>query len=168
MKPLLIVKTGSTYPAIQQQFGDFDDWLQSTCACEHVLYQVWLPELEPPPEPTAFSGVIITGSPAMVTEQKDWMRSAAQWLLTVMERDIPVLGICFGHQLLAYALGGVVDYHPLGREIGTVSIALTDLSADDDLFATLPICFNAHVTHAQSVRVLPCGAKVLGGNAFEP
>ena len=93
---------------------------------------------------------------------------AAQWLLTVMEQDIPVLGICFGHQLLAYALGGVVDYHPLGREIGTVTIELNELSAEDDLFATLPICIKAHVTHAQSVRVLPLGAKVLGGNEFEP
>jgi GMP synthase (glutamine-hydrolysing) len=61
-----------------------------------------------------------------------------------------------------------VDYHPGGREIGTVDIDLLPAAVDDPLFASLPPGFSAHVVHAQTVMEPPPGAVRLAENAFEP
>ena len=56
----------------------------------------------------------------------------------LVERGIPTLGICYGHQLLAHALGGEVGDNPNGREFGTVTVELTAEAADDPLLGGLP------------------------------
>ncbi len=64
-------------------------------------------------------------------------------------------------------MGGLVAYHPGGREIGTVSITLTPEGKKDRLLGALPDMFMAHTTHAQTVSRLPTGAKLLAQNSFE-
>jgi GMP synthase (glutamine-hydrolysing) len=76
--------------------------------------------------------------------------------------------VCYGHQLLAHALGGKVDYHPDGRETGTQAVTLFDSAQDDPLFSQLPKQFPAQLTHKQSVIELPPGAVLLGRSTFEP
>src|SRR5690606_16411354 len=75
---------------------------------------------------------------------------------------------CYGHQLLAHALGGEVANHPVGLEIGTVSVTLNEQAKSDALLGALPATFPAQVVHRQSVRKLPPGAVLLGGTEFEP
>ena len=58
----------------------------------------------------------------MVTEHREWTECAAWWLRGAVERKIPTLGICYGHQLLAYALGGEVGDNPNGLEAGSEKI----------------------------------------------
>jgi GMP synthase (glutamine-hydrolysing) len=113
------------------------------------------------------SGVIITGSPAMVTDKDDWMQMLIAWIPQVVEHNIPLLGICFGHQLLAEAMGGHTDYHPKGREMGTAYIQLTPEGKQDKLLGALPDDFLAHTTHAQTVLSLPANALRLAENSFE-
>jgi GMP synthase (glutamine-hydrolysing) len=72
-----------------------------------------------------------------------------------------MFGICYGHQLLAHALGGAVDYNPHGREMGTVAVHLHDEAATDPLFAGLGARIDAQATHRQSVLRLPEQATVL-------
>ena len=76
--------------------------------------------------------------------------------------------MCYGHQLLAEALGGEAGWHPKGREIGTVSVTLTEAGKQDPLLSGLPNTFLAQVTHAQSALVLPPGATLLASNNYEP
>jgi GMP synthase (glutamine-hydrolysing) len=168
MKTLAIIKTGSTFPTIKQQFGDFENWIIAACVLptEKVLV-VNVHEGDALPPITQLSGIIITGSPAMVTDQQPWMLALAAWLPSVITANLPLLGICFGHQILAQALGGTVDYHPQGREIGTVDISLTAAGKTDKLLGSLPHTFKAHVTHAQSVLTLPSDAHHLAENPFE-
>jgi len=168
MKAFVIIKTGSTFPAIQECVGDFEDWIRERCGLTADLVPVIdasAGEALPPAD--GLAGAIITGSPAMVTDQADWMRFLARWLAQAVERGVPLLGICFGHQLLAQALGGEVDYHPEGREIGTVAITLTDHGRQDGLLGYLPETFSAHVTHAQTVIRLPANALRLAANPHE-
>jgi GMP synthase (glutamine-hydrolysing) len=77
----------------------------------------------------------------------------------------PLFGICFGHQMIAQALGGEVTRNPRGREIGTVRVGRT---ADDPVFAGLPRAFDVHATHVDSVARLPDGARVLATTSLDP
>jgi GMP synthase (glutamine-hydrolysing) len=111
--------------------------------------------------------VVITGSHAMVTERHGWSERIAAAIPEIMAAGIPLMGICYGHQLLAHALGGRVDFHPKGLEVGTVDIHLSWEGKKDPLFTGLPSPFKAHVTHAQTVVKLPPKAVVLATNNFE-
>jgi GMP synthase (glutamine-hydrolysing) len=79
-----------------------------------------------------------------------------------------VLGICYGHQLLAHALGGEAGDHPQGAEVGTVTVTLDEAAATDALLRGLPAQFPAHAVHWQSALRLPEGAVRLAGNDHEP
>ncbi len=168
-RPLCIIKAGNTYPRLARTQGDFQDWVAAGLGRHGTGAKVVDPRRAGPlPDPADCAGVVMTGSHTMVTDWAPWMARLADWLAEVLAADVPFLGICFGHQLLARALGGQVDYHPDGREVGTVSITLEPAARDDPLFARLPDRFQAHVVHAQSVRTLPPGAVRLAGNGFEP
>jgi len=111
--------------------------------------------------------VIVTGSHSMVTDEEAWSQKTGDWLSDVVQRGIPLLAICYGHQLLAKALGGVSGYHPDGMEIGTVDINLTENARDDLLFSDLPKQFKAHTIHSQTVTKLPEGAVRLAYNSHD-
>jgi len=167
-KPLVILKTGRKIQSLATTPGDYEDWI--TTGMRWPAKQVRVIEVsarEPLPNPDAPAGVVITGSGAMVTEQAPWMRDTGAWLTRAVDAGVPVLGICFGHQLLAYALGGTVGYNPRGVEVGTVEVTLED-AAGDRLLGALPRRFPAQLSHRQSVLELPPGAKALGHSALEP
>jgi len=168
-RPLVLLKAGSAMEAVRQRYGDFEDWLAAGLGLpeEHIRL-VRVEEGEKLPRPEECGAVVITGSHAMVTDNLPWSVALAQWLPEVVERGIPLLGVCYGHQLLAAATGGRVDYHPQGSEIGTVSIELLPEAADDQLFRGLPPSFPVQAYHSQSVRTLPPGAILLARNNFEP
>ncbi len=168
MKPLLIITAGSTFPTIKQNFGDFDEWVIDACDSPAEMFSVIdMIESQVLPDPQNLSGVVITGSHSMVTDQTTWLNKLADWIPEVLNQNIPMLGICYGHQILAQSMGGLVTYHPGGREIGTVPINLTLEGKQDCLLGALPEEFRAHTTHAQTVRRLPIGAQLLAQNSFE-
>jgi GMP synthase (glutamine-hydrolysing) len=168
MKPFIIIKAGATFPTLRQKLGDFEDWIIHESGSSNLAITVVnAMEGEALPPVNTISGVVITGSHAMVTDNDAWMQELVAWISEVVERHVPFLGICFGHQLLAKAMGGLSDYHPNGREIGTISIQLTPEGKTDRLLGCLPNDFIAHTTHAQTVIKLPPDAFRLAENSFE-
>ena len=122
----------------------------------------------PLPRPSEAAGYIITGSACSVTERAPWMLRAEQWLREAVAQYVPVLGICFGHQLLGQALGGRVARNPRGREIGTTTMTLTSAAQTDPLFEGLERDLSVNMTHVDSVAELPPGATVLASTSLEP
>lgn len=165
---VVILKTGSTYPGLKEQFGDFEEWFVRGLSPRFDITVLNTVAGELPGEPTDWDGVVVTGSPAMVSDREPWSEDAAAWLARVVDKAVPLLGVCYGHQLLAHALGGEVGYHPGGRESGTHRVELLNSAADDPLFRGMPDSFNAQLTHKQTVLRLPQGAILLGRNEFEP
>lgn len=159
MKTLYIIKTGTTFHSTLERFGDFDDWVLNVLGELAVPVKViTVAQGGSLPATGECSAVIVTGSHAMVTDNSGWSLALESWIPLLVADSVPFLGICYGHQLLARSMGGEVDYHPRGREIGTVSISLTPDAEVDLLFNDFPPLFSAHTTHAQSALQLPSGS----------
>lgn len=162
-RPVLLIKTGATIPETREEFGDFEEWFAQGLGISGMK-QVDVYDGEKPPDPDKFSGVIVTGSAAMVSHRHDWSERTAEWLSGVVHDGMPVLGVCFGHQLLAHALGGVVGPNPNGRQVGTQLIDILPSAASDPLMCKLPTSVTAQTTHVESVHELPPGAVRLASS----
>ncbi|WKZ92902.1 glutamine amidotransferase [Chimaeribacter arupi] len=168
-KPLLILQTGDAPEVIQQQHENYRQmFIHQGAISPQALEVVHLPQGERPGSPETYSGVIITGSGAMVTDRLAWSEWAAGWLRQAIEIALPVFGVCYGHQLLADALGGEVGYHPQGIECGTKRLERLPGAEHDPLCATLPAHFTANLIHSQTVLVPPPGAQVLARSEHDP
>jgi len=166
--PLVILKTGTKPARLASQAGDYEDWILEGMgwpAADALI--VAGHQGEAPPPPSHIGGAVITGSAAMVTDGQPWVETAAGWLRAVAGTGRPVLGICYGHQLLAHALGGAAGWNPAGVEVGVVDIDLLAAAEGDPLLGGLPARFPACVSHRQSARVLPPGATLLARSARE-
>ncbi len=160
LKPIVLIKTGSTVPQIIPRYGDFEDWFAEGMGVSDLL-QVDVFNQQALPAAETLAGVVITGSPAMVSAREDWSERTAEWLRQAVPTGLPVLGVCYGHQLLAHALGGRAGPNPAGRQIGTVTAQLIDSSKEDPLLGYLPKAFSAHASHSEVVLELPPGAESL-------
>lgn len=168
-KPLLIIKTGNTIATLMALGYDFEDWFRAGCALrESECRTVSLFLGEPLPALDEVGAIIVTGSPAFVTDLEPWNHVGARYLRQAHEENVPILGVCYGHQLLAWAFAGEVDFNPAGRQIGTVGLKLTAAGARDELLAPLAGPHRVQVSHLQSVLALPPGAELLASRKEDP
>ncbi|WP_027797396.1 glutamine amidotransferase [Paraburkholderia acidipaludis] len=168
-RPLAIFKLDSTFPELSGTLGDFEDWFQRATVGHGMPVQIRDARDEHAlPEPALLAGAILTGSACMVTARLPWSERLRLWLRRAVEAGLPVLGVCYGHQLLADALGGSVAARREGAEIGTISVARHATSDNDPLFAGLPQQFFAQSVHWQSVTRLPDQAVLLAGSEADP
>ncbi len=166
MKNVLLLKTGTVANALLLAAGDYDRWFARGFGARCHLTVVQLHQRQRPPAPaSSYDAVVMTGSPLSVTAPEDWMKRAADDLMAAAARKVPVLGVCFGHQLLAWAHGAHVVKNPQGRETGTVEVTLTPEGEADPLFRGLPKRFAAQATHEDVVDRVPEGVTLLARNA---
>ncbi len=106
---------------------------------------------------------LITGSAAGVYDPLPWIATLKAFI-TSTAGSAPMIGICFGHQLMAEAFGGQAIKSPKGWGVGlhTYAIDKTAPWMDSPAPISLP------VTHQDQVVAVGPGAEVLGGNAFTP
>ena len=159
------MKTGEPVPKIAEKRGQFADLIAGSIGPmftgDYAIVDV---RAEEPPSPRSADAIVITGSPANVPTREGWMLRTEAWLREVVAVGTPVFGICFGHQILAQALGGEVQKNPRGREIGTVDV---DQTESDPIFDGLPPRFTANATHIDTVVRLPPGAVGLARSPLE-
>ncbi|MEK7184201.1 MAG: gamma-glutamyl-gamma-aminobutyrate hydrolase family protein [Patescibacteria group bacterium] len=79
----------------------------------------------------------------------------------VVEGDLPFLGMCLGHQVLAWHIGAAVVADPKQEEVGSFKVTLTEAGKNDPLFTGMPEQFIAQHGHKESVDELPAGAVQL-------
>ncbi|WP_435197523.1 type 1 glutamine amidotransferase [Natronomonas sp. EA1] len=109
-----------------------------------------------------FDGIVVTGSRSSVYWDEEWIEPTKAWVGEALDRGLPALGICYGHQLLADVLGGTVE--DMGDyEIGYRTVQKT---ADSPLLADVDEEFLVFTTHSDTVSELPPGATLIAENDF--
>lgn len=168
MSYIAILETGVPPEPLGQTYGTYADMLSRLLAAPERDFKVFrtlegeLPVLE-----DGLKGVVITGSPAGVYEDHAWIAALIEWL-RALDPDLPVVGICFGHQVMAQAWGGQVEKSHKGWGVGLHEYAIHDNDlwrrlADTDLPA-----IRVAVTHQDQVVTKPASAVVLAGSEFTP
>ena len=119
-------------------------------------------EGELPPEPEAFpsDAAVISGSQCSAYDDREWIANTEDWLRSAHSAGIPMLGVCWGHQLLAEALGGRVAEMG-GRELGYRTVRRVGAS---QLLSGVSRTFTAFETHTDAVVELPDDARVIARN----
>jgi len=171
-KKIVIIQTGEAIVTAKNMYGDFDRWFirgmgvdESKTQTFRVFEQLVFPKKQD------VAGIIITGSSAMVTEEAIWSEATICWLEQFISTRVPIIGVCYGHQILAKLLGGIVDWNPNGRELGLVTMRLTENTRTDILFSQI-VDEQTHnlkflASHQQSVISLPQKATLLGATKID-
>ncbi|UHQ98259.1 gamma-glutamyl-gamma-aminobutyrate hydrolase family protein (plasmid) [Natrinema zhouii] len=108
-------------------------------------------------------GVIIAGSSAHVYQKERWQNDLAEQIDDIIKQRIPILGVCFGHQLLASSLGGEVQ--PMEQpELGFKPVYFRHTDVSRKLFADLPSIATPFEWHWDTVTYLPEDTTVLAYN----
>lgn len=131
-------------------------------------FETWRAWEEPPP-PGRFDAIVLYGSSDNVAEaaEKPWIDEEVAWLRARLDDGVPVLGLCFGAQLLAHALGAPVT-RCVTPEIGWRPVHLTSAGASDPVTGdALPASFDACQWHSWKFDV-PDGATLLATSDAGP
>lgn len=129
-------------------------------------WQAWDGEL--PPEDDATEAWVITGSVASVNDEAPWMQALEQRVRARHARRLPTAGLCFGHQLIAKALGGRVGPSPGGWRLGVASTHFANGSPAPAWMQPPLAELRLFALHEEQVLQPPAAARVLGGDAFTP
>jgi GMP synthase-like glutamine amidotransferase len=114
------------------------------------------------PDPSAFSHIILTGSEASILEREPWVDAEAAMVREAVAAGLAVLGSCWGHQLIAFALAGDGHVRRAARpEIGWIPIRLERSSALLGPAGTTAFTFSSHY---DEVFDLPDGFRVLASS----
>lgn len=139
---------GEAGDEVYAKHGGYTDWFNRIAAGAGV-------ELAPfdgtsgrvPADVADHDGVVISGSPASMTEPEPWMEAGVELIRWAAEHAMPLLGVCFGHQMIGAAYGGSVVVNPAGWELSTYELEVNAAGDDDPLFADLPARFDVNLSH---------------------
>jgi GMP synthase (glutamine-hydrolysing) len=167
VRRILLYKTGETDPTLTPHIGDYDRWFSRVLGPRYRL-EIHRAFEAPRYRLDGYHGMVITGSPRSLVEPEPWMDDAAAFVRAADDAGVPVLGVCFGHQLIGYAFGGRVRTNPNGWEVGTHEVELTDEGAADPLFAGLPRRLRVNQSHRDEVGELGPAMRRLAAGAHTP
>ena len=119
---------------------------------------------ELPSAPSECDGYLITGSPRSAFDEDVWIEELARFLRASRSAGVRLVGLCFGHQMLASAFGGDVERAAQGWGLGPRDF---ELRGDPPWIDDTRAC-SLFFAHRDQIKKLPPGAECLGGDAFCP
>lgn len=166
---LTIIETGLVPEPIREAFDDYP-------AMFRQLLRAADPELEfetisvirgeSLPDPASLQAILITGSPAGVYDDDPWIAPLKEFIRRAADAGVPQIGICFGHQVMAEALGGKVVKSEKGWGIGRHTYKVQ--ACPDWTGGDCPQSVSVPVSHQDQVVALPPGARVIAASDFTP
>jgi GMP synthase-like glutamine amidotransferase len=116
-----ILETGRAPGRLCEDYPRYPEMFVSLLskADEKLTFEtVGLVDGAPPPDPARCEAVLITGSPAGVYDSTPWMDPLRAFVREAFEAKTPMIGVCFGHQIIADAMGGAVRKSEKGWGVG--------------------------------------------------
>jgi GMP synthase-like glutamine amidotransferase len=165
---LTIIETGRPPEVIAHDFPCYPTMMETMLRQqmpELVCETISLVDGAPLPDQSDMEAVLITGSPVGVYDPVAWIAPLEAWIVANSQANIPQVGICFGHQIMAQAFGGVAAKAPQGWGLGRHDYALTDLHGT---LPDAPRKFSLAVSHQDQVLTPPPSAHVVGHSEFTP
>ncbi|KDA03432.1 type 1 glutamine amidotransferase [Hyphomonas oceanitis] len=166
---LTIIETGLVPEPIRASFVDYPGMFRALIRASDpsISFEtVSVIKGESLPNPARLEAILITGSPAGVYDDEPWMAPLMDFIRAAATAEVPQVGICFGHQAIAEALGGKVIKSPKGWGVGRHTY---DVEACPGLVAkNCPKTISVAVSHQDQVVTLPPGAEVIARSDFTP
>lgn len=150
-----ILMTGHAVPELQERTGDYDAMFARLLARHGFEFETYnVVDEQYPSAPDACDGWLITGSKHGAYEDHPWIPPLEDFIRAVYAAGRPMIGVCFGHQIIAQALGGKVIKYPGGWSVGR-----TEYDLDGETVAL-------NAWHQDQVVEVPKDAKVIGKSDF--
>jgi len=150
-----ILQTGMAPDALKDDLGDYPDLFARLLAGKGLSFETYrVVEGVFPPSVNACDGWLITGSRHGAYEDHPWIPPLEDFIRAAYAARVPLVGICFGHQIVAQAMGVKVERHPNGWAVGATDYDFGDKS------------LRLNAWHRDQVTQVPSMAKVVGRNAF--
>jgi GMP synthase-like glutamine amidotransferase len=164
MPHVTIIETGLVSPKNRELYGSYPQMFEGMigAADSSVTFDtVSIPSGDPLPDVDALSAILITGSPAGVYDGFDWIAPLENFVRAANNRKVPMVGVCFGHQIIAQALGGTVRKSAKGWGLGR---HVYDVAPGNGIIDGTPIALAA--SHQDQVITPPAGAKTILSSDF--
>ena len=161
-----VIECGRHRPELQRRFGPyadmFDRWL-APAAPDLELEIFDIIEGHGPDAPEACDAWLIGGSPSGVYDPEPWIPRLSVFVQKAYAAGAPLIGVCFGHQMLAHALGGRVEKSQHGWGCGVHEYKLNDLP---NWMASQSDTLRLRAMHQDQVVVAPRSATRIAGSEF--
>ncbi|NJC40065.1 GMP synthase-like glutamine amidotransferase [Brevundimonas alba] len=163
MSRVAILKTGAPPPALAETHGDYPAMFRTLLGDGHAV-EVFDVQAGEWPDPAAFDAAIVTGSSAGVYEPDPWIADLLDWIRQAKGRT-GLIGVCFGHQAMAQALGGRVEKSDRGWGVG---LHRYDVRSVERWMTPPADAVAIPASHQDQVVEPPAGARVILASAFTP
>ena len=164
-----ILQTDSVLDGLQERFGDYPEMFGALFTAEDPSLQITTYDVQQAlPRSLDCDAYLITGCKLSVYDDLPWIRELADFVANAIEAKKKILGICFGHQLIAHFFGGLVTPAPVGWAVGVQTSDLVQklpwMGGGD------PVPDQLHLvsSHKDQVQRLPDGAQVYASSDFCP
>jgi len=161
-----IIACGPGLKEISEIHGVSSEWVREMIKNEALEIEIVKAYLGEFPSVSDNCAWIIMGSRYSAYDKMDWIENLKKNICLAVDNKIPILGICFGHQLLCSALGAEVSNNPEGWEIGSSKVSLTDKGVESPLFKDFDDSFYVYQSHHDVVSQLPPNVDLLCSNKF--
>ncbi|WP_415920018.1 type 1 glutamine amidotransferase [Tateyamaria sp. SN6-1] len=150
-----ILQTGHAPDEVLGHLGDYDAMFARLLGGHGFDFETFnVVDMAFPPGPEACDGWLVTGSKHGAYEDHAWIPPLEELIRAIYATGRPMIGVCFGHQIIAKAMGGRVEKFEGGWAVGR----------QDYTYKGAPVAINAW--HQDQVTQVPDGAEVIASNAF--